>query len=296
VSEQSGGPVAPAGVDLTRPSVARVYDYYLGGTTNWAIDRQFGEKVLAMAPDVKRIALANRQFLNRAVRYLSQLGVRQFIDIGAGVPTAGNTHQIADEVAVEEGRTPDARVVYVDNEPVAVAHAELLLDREGDSYRHAVIHADLRSPDQLWHEALDTELLDRSKPIALLLIAVLHVQQPDSKGNDVGPESVARLRALLPAGGYLVISHATDDSVPPEMASSLANIKELYDSSSSSKVVWRPHVEIEALLGEFEVAAPGWCWTSEWRPEQSGPNAPTISFDAPNHSLVWASVGKKPAE
>jgi hypothetical protein len=278
---------------LMRPSVARVYDYYLGGKANWAIDRQFGDQILAKAPLVKDIALANRQFLNRVVRYLSRQGVRQFLDIGAGVPTAGNTHQVADELAEEERRPHDTRVVYVDNDPVAVAHAEVLLDKVGDDQRHAVIDGDLRSPDALWRDALETDLLDPGEPIALLLIAVLHVQQPDDDGNEIGPQCVARLRHLLPGGSYLALTHATDDGVPADMASQLADIKRLYDSSSSSNVVWRQHEDIEALMGDFEAIEPGWCWTSEWRPEERGPGAPTITFTTPSHAIVRAGVGRK---
>lgn len=294
MSTEHSDSVPPMGVNLDRPSVARVYDYYLGGTANWAIDRKFGDQVLEKIPLIKDIALANRQFLNRAVRYLVRQGVRQFLDIGAGVPTAGNTHQIADELATEEGGPADARVVYVDNEPVAVAHAEALLDREGDDRRHAVIEADLRAPDDLWRKALETELLDTSEPIALLLIAVLHVQQPDHTGRDIGPDAVARLRTLLPAGSYLAISHATDDGVPPELARKMADMKALYDGSSSSRVVWRQREDVEALLGTFEVVEPGWSWTGEWHPEQSSPSAPDITFPAANYAIVWAGVGKKP--
>jgi hypothetical protein len=273
--------------------VARVYDYYLGGTANWSIDRKFGDQVMARFPLVRDIALANRLCLNRVVRHLSKLGVRQFLDVGAGVPTAGNTHQVADELAEEMGRRPDARVVYVDNEPVAVAHAEVLLDKEGDARRHAVIDADLRAPEDLWRKALETDLLDPAEPVALLLIAVLHVQQPDQDGRDVGPDAVARFRELLPEGSYLAISHGTDDGVPPHLAEKMAELKALYDSSSSSNVVWRPRPDIEALLGDFEVVEPGWRWTSEWHPEETGPGAPDITFPEPNHAVVWAGVGKK---
>jgi hypothetical protein len=293
VPDELVDPVPPVGVDLKRPSVARVYDYFLGGTANWAVDRKFGDQVLAKVPMVRDIALANRQFLNRAVRYLSRQGVRQFLDIGAGVPTAGNTHQVADDLAVEEGRTPDARVIYVDNEPVAVAHAEALLDKEGDDQRHAVINADLRAPDELWQDALDTDLLDPSQPIAMLLIAVLHIQQPDQNRRDIGPEAVARLRTLAPVGSYLALSHITADGVPPDLVKKLTDIKAMYDSSSSSNGVWRRHEEIQALLGDFEVVEPGWTWTSEWRPEESGSDAPTTTFSAPNHAGLWAGIGKK---
>lgn len=293
MSTERSDPIPPVGVDLDRPSVARVYDYLLGGSANWAIDRRFGDQMVAIAPLVKDMALANRVFLNRVVRYLSGQGIRQFLDIGAGVPTAGNTHQVADEWAMEQGRAPDARVVYVDYEPVAVAHAEALLDKEGDDRRHAVIDADLRAPEDLWRKAVDTELLNTSEPTAMLLIAVLHVQQPDQSGKDVGPDAVARLRALPTGGSYLAISHATDDGVPPDLARGLADIKGLYDASSSSNVVWRTRKDVEGLLGDFEVVEPGWSWTSTWRPEEGSASAPTITFPEPSHAVIWAGVGKK---
>jgi hypothetical protein len=282
-----------ARIDLERPSVARVYDFMLGGTTNWAVDREFGEQVLARFPLFRDIAIANRLFLNRVVRHLMRRGVRQFLDIGAGVPTAGNTHQVADEFAVEAGFEPDARVVYVDNEPVAVAHAELLLDREGDARRQAMIDGDLREPDRVWRDALDTELLDPAKPIALLLLAVLHVAQPGPDGTDIGPESVARFRELLAPGSYLAISHATYEGLPPELDDKVAGLKTQYDSAASNNVVQRGHADIEAMLGDFRPIEPGWTWTPAWRPEETGPTARTVEFATPAHSIIWAGVGEK---
>ncbi|MFI7672274.1 SAM-dependent methyltransferase [Actinophytocola sp. NPDC049390] len=284
----------PEGVDVSRPSVARVYDYYLGGSANWAVDREFGDRVLRKFPLLRDVAIANRMFLNRLVRYLSKQGIRQFLDVGAGVPTAGNTHQIADEMAVASGRTPDTHVVYVDYEPIAVAHAEIVLDQEGNTDRHGVIKADLREPDDLWARAMATGLLDPDEPIALLLIAVLHVHQPGADGvTDIGPESVARLRELLPAGSYLAMSHITDEGVPPEVGENLVELKRMYDTSSSSNGIWRAHRDVEAMLGDFEMVAPGWCWLPQWRPEESGPNAHSISFATPNHAVGWAGVGRK---
>jgi hypothetical protein len=293
VSEVQSDPVPPVGVDLNRPSVARVYDYYLGGTANWAIDREFADRVLDKFPLLRDIAIANRMFLNRAVRHLTKLGVKQFLDIGAGVPTAGNTHQVADEVVAETGRDPDVKVVYVDNEPVAVAHAELLLDQQGDPSRQAVIDGDLRDPQALWRKALDTELIDPTKPIALLLIAVLHVYQPDQDGVDVGPQSVAALRELLPAGSYLAISHITDEGVPPELDAKLVELKKMYDSSSASNVIWRNRADIGALLGDFRLVEPGWAWTPEWHPEETGPTVREIRFPTPGHAAIWSGVGQK---
>ena len=291
--ERQADPAPPKGVDLTRPSVARVYDYYLGGTANWAIDREFGDRVLSKFPLLRDVAIANRHFLNRVVRYLTKRGVRQFLDIGAGVPTEGNTHEVADGVRREAGAVPDVRVVYVDNDPVAVAHASGLLDSEGDGTRHAVIEGDLRSPDDLWQKALETQLLNPDEPVALLLIAVLHVHQPDENGNDIGAESLSLLRQVLPRGSYVAISHITDDGVPEELGERLTELKRMYDESSSSNAIWRSQPEIAALLDGLELVEPGWSWTPEWHPEEADPNVHTITFEAPNEAVVWAGVGKK---
>lgn len=282
------------GLDLERPSVARVYDYYLGGSANWAVDREFGGRVLERFPLLRNIAIANRLYLNRLVRHLTKLGIRQFLDVGAGMPTAGNTHQIIDELTAASGGTPEGHVVYVDNEPIAVAHAEILLGKEGNTDRHGVLKADLRDPDDLWRRAMATGLLDPDEPIALLLIAVLHVHQPGPDGvTDVGAESVARLRELLPVGSYLGMSHITDEGVPPEVGENLVELKRMYDTSSSSNAIWRSHEEIEAMLGDFEVLAPGWTWLTEWHPEETGPTAHSIVFPTPNHAVAWAGAGRK---
>lgn len=294
VPEVTPEPVPPACVDINRPSVARVYDYFLDGTANWAIDREFGDRVLARFPLLKQIAVANRLFLNRVVRHLTRIGVRQFLDVGAGVPTRGNTHEVADEAAQSAGRDPDARVVYVDNEPIAVAHAEVLLNDVGDMNRHAVIHADLRDPDGLWRQALDTGVLNQDEPIALLLIAVLHVHQPGKDGvTDIGPESVARLRELLPRGSYLAISHISDEGVPLELADRLVELKRMYDASSSSKLIWRTRAEIAALFDGFDLLEPGLTWTPEWHPEETGPSAMPIVFETPSHAIIRSGVGRK---
>lgn len=277
----------PPGVDLQHPNVARVYDYYLGGTANWAIDREFGDRIEATFPLVRPIAKANRLFLHRAVRYLVRHGVHQFVDIGAGVPTMGNTHAVADELAANR-----TRVVYIDNEPVAVAHSRLLIEECGDPARHTVVRADLRDPDGLWQQVLDTGLIDLDQPVGLLIIAVLHVQQLDRGSIDVGPQAVARYRALLPAGSYLALSHATDDGVPDDFKRQLAEVKKLYDAHSSP-VIWRSRDEVAALFGNFELVQPGITWTPLWHPEEAGPSAPGVDFDAPNESVVLAGVGRK---
>lgn len=278
----------PAGVNLDRPSVARIYDYCLGGNANWAIDREFGDKVKEAFPLAVSAAKANRQFLFRVVRHLMRLGVRQFVDLGAGLPTMDHTHAVAD--AFEHGT---ARVVYVDNEPVAVAHSQILLEQQGDPRRHTAINADLRAPGRLWQQVLDTGLIDLSQPIGVLMIAVLHVQQPDEQGRDMGAEVVARYRELLPSGSYLAISHGTDEGVPPAVAAQMAEMKALYDSSSSP-VIWRTHEEIAALFGDFELLEPGLTWTPSWHPEESVSRASDPAFAHPSESIAYAGIGRKP--
>lgn len=273
-------------IDTHQPNVARVYDFYLGGQANYAVDREFGRRALERFPFVESVAKANRLFLHRVVRYLLSQGVRQFIDVGAGVPTMGATHQIAADAGVE------ARVVYVDNEEVAVAHSELELERNGDPRRHGVLRADLCEPDELWQAVAGTGILKLREPVALLMIAVLHVQQLDDQGQDIGPACVERFRELLSPGSYLALSHGTADDVPDGLATEMAECAAMYDHTATP-VLWRSHREIEALFGDFEVAEPGATWTPLWRPEH-GDGQTAISFDDPSESLVWAGVARKP--
>jgi hypothetical protein len=284
-SEQEQFP--QSGIDRERPSVARVYDYYLGGTANWPVDRRFGDKVLSRFPLVRPIAKANRLFLHRAVRHLMRLGVRQFIDLGSGVPTMGATHAVADELAPGA-----ATVVYVDNEPDAIVHARILIEESGDTTRHTAIHADLRDADRLWRHIDDTGLIDLTAPVGLLMIAVLHIQQLDGDGIDAGPRAVARYRELLSPGSYLAISHATKDGVPDAVKSSLAGIRQMYDSHGSP-AVWRPRRDIADLFGDFELVEPGITWTPLWHPEESGPSAPVVTFTTPAESIVLAGIARK---
>ncbi|WP_345402455.1 SAM-dependent methyltransferase [Amycolatopsis samaneae] len=274
-------------MDLERPSVARIYDWYLGGTANWAVDREFGKKVLSTFPAGAQCAKANRAFLHRAVRHLVRLGVRQFVDIGSGVPTMGNVHQVADEVA------PDSRVVYIDHEPVAVAHSRILLERHGDPGRHAVIHGDLREPDRLWHAIADTGVVDLDAPLALLVTAVMHIQQLGPDGRDLGPEAIARYRGMLPPGSYLALSQLTHEGLPEDIAGQLHAVIRMYDSDVSKHVL-RSNAEITALFGDFALLEPGVTWTAAWRPEESGPDTPVIDFADPSEAAMLAGVARKP--
>ena len=269
----------PHGIDLRNPSPARVYDFLLGGDYCYEADRRFAEQALRVFPKLQAIARANRLFLHRVVRYLLRRGVRQFVDIGAGLPTMGHTHQVADLFAPGE-----SQVVYVDHEPVTVAHAQVLLDRDGDQARHAAVHADLRDPDGLWRQVADTGVVDLERPVAVLLIAVLHLRQSDARGVDVGPRAVARYRELSSPGSYLAISHLTDEGVPNR--AKLVGFGEL-------AAVWRSKPEIEELFGDFELVEPGVTWTAQWHPEEAAPGAPAVEFEAPGESAMWAGVGRK---
>lgn len=281
-------PFPPQGVDLDRPSVARVYDYYLEGHTNWAIDREFGDRVLAAFPLIRPIAKANRQFLFRVVRHLMRRGVRQFIDLGAGVPTVDHTHSIA-----EKFDAGSANVVYVDNEPVAVAHSQILLEEQGDPRRHVAINADLRAPHRLWNQVTNTGVIDFSKPVAVLMIAVLHVRQQNEQGQDIGDQIVAHYRKLLPSGSYLAISHITDEGVPADITDKLAQLKSMYDTSSSP-VIWRSHAQIAGLFGDFDLIDPGLTWTPCWHPEETGSSSQHTPFNHPSESVIYAGVARKP--
>jgi hypothetical protein len=225
-------------------------------------------------------------FVNRAVRHLVRRGVRQFLDIGSGAFSTGNTHQIADEIA-------PCRVVYVDNEPIAVAHAELLLDEVGDPGRHAVIYGDLRQPKEVWDDAVDTGVIDPDEPVAALMFSVLHEIRPDPDGPDEASEIVAHYRDLIPSGSYLGISHVTHDDIPEPLAAKLAQLKKLCVEWSDHDVFCRSRPAIESLLGDFDLIPPSMVWTPQWHPEDARGSAEIVPFANPSHAVVLAAVGQK---
>jgi SAM-dependent methyltransferase len=249
---------APDEVDLDRPSVARVYDYYLGGSHNFPVDREMARGVLLAMPDVPRLAQDNRAFLRRAVRWLAREGIDQFVDLGSGIPTVGNVHEVAREVDA------DARVVYVDWDPVAVAHSRAIL--AGDE-RTAVIGADLRDPDRVFGDPALRALVDLDRPVAILLVAVLHFLHDDDRPDEL----IRTLAAAVAPGSYVVVSHAS----PAGRADELAEAAEFYERSNSS-VRTRTREEITKLFGELALVHPGVVRTPLWRPESAvdaGPDA-----------------------
>ena len=232
-------------VDASVPNVARMYDYYLGGYHNFAADREAAEKILAIFPDTPEAARTNRRFLQRAVRHLHQAGVRQFLDIGTGLPTQGNVHEIT-----------DGRVVYVDNDPVAVAQARSLVDGLD---RVSVACQDLRDPEALLADPDVAGHLDLGEPVAILMVSILHFVPDEADPGGI----IARLRDATVPGSHLVVSHLTLDGVPTAPA---AAGQEVY-RRSSAPIVPRSRADIARLFDGYDLLDPGLVWLGDWRPE-----------------------------
>jgi S-adenosyl methyltransferase len=260
---------APEGIDVNRPSAARVYDYILGGAHNFEVDRALGDELIRMSPDVAETMRANRVFLRRAVRYLAESGVRQFLDIGSGVPTVGNVHEIAQDV------DPAATVVYVDVDPVAVAHSDAIL---ADNDRAGVICADMREPERIRSEARQLGLIDFDKPVAVLLAGVVHFipDQDDPRGL------VHRLVADLVPGSYMLLSHTTFDGQPPEVieAQGLA-------ARTATELFPRPYAEILRYFDGLTLVDPGLVFIPLWRPDEAD------KVEHPERISAYAGVGRK---
>jgi hypothetical protein len=261
----------PAGVDTTKASVARVYDWWLGGEHNFRVDQDAARAMIAVEPRTRLIARAYRNFLIRAVRYLAgEAGIRQFLDIGSGIPTARNVHQVAQETA------PGSRVVYVDSDDVAVAHSKLILDGNPDA---AVILADLRDPQAILDHPDTRRLIDFTQPVALLLAAVLHFIPDTDKPDKI----LATLRRPLAPGSHLVISHGCNDTIPGK-ADAYASA---YNSRIAASGAFRSSEEIARFFDGFTLLEPGLVWAAQWRPDSPG-DVP----DDPSSLLGVAGVGK----
>jgi hypothetical protein len=270
-------PVTPRGarslpdIDVTTPSPARIYDYYLGGKDNFPADRQAAELALSVVPDGRAVARANRRFMVRAVRYLARNGIKQFIDLGTGIPTSPNVHEVAREI------TSDARVVYVDNDPVVTIHNRALLANNNDGV--AALHGDIRYPLEIAKSRTLRRVIDLAQPVAVLFIAVLHFL---TNGEDPC-NSVCTFRDLMPAGGYLVVSHITSDGTDPAV---MAAIRDAY-SKASAPAVFRSRSEIRQFFAGFDLVSPGLVEVSEWRGNNRPPTIlPALRF--------LGGVGRKP--
>jgi hypothetical protein len=245
------------GTDSKPATAARIYDYLLGGVHNFPADREAAKQLLAQFPRSPLFARTNRAFVGRAVRFLVGAGVRQFLDIGSGIPTEGNVHEIAQELA------PEVRVVYVDVDPVAVAESQELL--EGNDLATAV-RADMRSPREILAHREVRKLLDLNEPLALLLAAVLHFVPDDDEAYGL----VTELTAALAPGSYLVISHGAKEAADRVDVSGQKRqaIRDIYQRQTTSMVKGRTRAAIEKFFTGTTLVEPGLVWSSEWRPDR----------------------------
>ena len=249
---------------------ARVYDYWLGGKDNFEADRIAGEATIAAYPAIRASARANRAFLARSVRYLAEAGIRQFLDIGTGLPTANNTHEVAQSVA------PESRIAYVDNDPLVLSHARALLNSSPEGVT-AYLDADLRDTDRILELAAGT--LDFTQPVAIMLLAILHYI-PDL---DQARRIVARLVSAVPSGSYPTISHAASDISAEEMAEM---IRVMNEHLAEGNHVGRPREVVARFFDGLDLAEPGVVKVSEWRPASE--------LEAKAATSLWGGVGRKP--
>jgi hypothetical protein len=264
---------APSEVDITRPSVARVYDFYLGGSHNFASDRAFGQTVVDAYPALPTVLRQNRAFLRRVVRHLVALGVNQFLDLGSGIPTVGNVHEIA------QAADRDARIVYVDHDPVAVTHSRELVDGRR---RTCVVDADFLDVERVLDEAVRAGGLDLARPVAVLAVAVLHFV-PDDRGP---AEAMARYMGALAPGSHLAISHTRSDREPEAVAG-----QQLYRRERSLSTMHpRRTAAIAGLFGDLTLVPPGVVPVPSWRPD---PAEAADLHDATDNHPMLAGLGRR---
>lgn len=259
-----------------RATPARIYDYYLGGVHNFSADREAAEAVAAQFPIARPSAQANRAFLRRAVRHIVDSGVRQLLDVGSGIPTVGNVHEIAQSIA------PDSRVVYVDVDTVAVAESLEILDGNG---RATAICADMNEPDAILNHPRVRDMLDFNRPIGLIMASVLHFVPDDAKAYAI----VAQLLGPLAPGSYLAVSQAAAESYLPDTDQS-RNVADIYRRRAATAGVARTRSQVERLLTGTEPIEPGVVWVTEWRPDDE---VPPEFAGHPERCGMWAGVGRK---
>jgi len=245
-------------IDVNTPSPARMYDYYLGGKDNFAADRTAAEKALSVVPNGKQVAWANRRFLVRVVKHLARNGISQFIDLGTGIPTSPNVHEVARSI------NPGSRVVYVDNDPLVTVHSRALLADIDEGI--AAIYGDIRYPRNITLDAKVREVIDFSLPVGVLFVAVLHFVT-DAEGPC---NSVAVFRDRIAPGSFIAISHITSDGTAPEV---MATIRDAY-SQARAPAIFRDRAEIGAFFAGLEMIRPGLVEVSDWRGNSRKPANP----------------------
>jgi SAM-dependent methyltransferase len=263
---------APPGIDISVPSVSRMYDFYLGGSHNFEVDREAARKAMEFMPGLPKVMQANRAFMRRAVRFAVDNGITQFLDIGSGIPTFGNVHEVAQAAA------PGARVVYVDHDPVAVAHSRAVLEGNDDA---AVLSADLRKPQEILHSPEVGQLIDLDRPVALLIVAVLHfLEDEDEPGR-----AVAELVDALAPGSIVVVTHASYEGIPlaQEQAGGTVGVYQ----NIRSPLVMRSHAEILRFFEGLDLVDPGLVSMPLWRPEGPTDEEDPFAFSG------FAGVGRK---
>jgi SAM-dependent methyltransferase len=264
----------PKPLDLDVPSAARIYDYSLGGSHNFKVDRDFAQQVFQHVPWVPNINRLNRSFLWRVVRFYLDQGIRQFLDLGSGIPTVGNVHEVAQQVL------PDARVVYVDYEALAFQHASGLL---ADNPHATIIQADIRDPEAILDHPETQSLLDFDQPLGLLMVGVLLFISPDDHPADL----VATYRQRLAPGSLLAISHLCDEHAPPERREQVATAVAAYQRANEQLHV-RTHEEITAWFNGMDLVEPGVVFLPDWRPE-TGDEANDVA-----RPLGYGGVARQP--
>lgn len=261
-------------LQLDKPNPARIYDYLIGGKLNYAIDREFAHRILKIVPFAPQLCLLNRYWLRRVVRFAAEQGIRQFVDVGSGMPTEGHVHEVA------QGIAPKSRVVYVDNEPIAVAHSEIVLE---DNERAIMIKADGTRADQVMTHPETQALLDLDLPVMVIMAAFLHFTSPEGE-TDEAVELIARYADHLPSGSYFAISLATNELSDPAYLDSTAMYKD-----TTRPFYLRTRAQVRALLDGYELVEPGVVFTTEWRPER----AEDVLAD-PSKAFLLSGVARKP--
>lgn len=259
----------PTSVNIDKPSAARMYDYLLGGSHNFAVDREFMVQMLEIQPNAKRWAIMNRAFMRRAVLFMLEQGIRQFLDLGSGIPTVGNVHEIAQAV------DPSSRVMYVDNEHVAVAHGALLLENNENA---VIIQADITKPGLVLNDPTTRRMLDFTKPVGLLAVTIGHYILDSQNPREV----FSAYRSALPAGSFMAMTHLTSDFESAKTDEVTEAMK-----SSQNNVRARSRGEVLELFGEFDLVEPGLVTTSQWRPDLPD------EVHEPERDGLYAGVGVK---
>ncbi|MER6166886.1 SAM-dependent methyltransferase [Streptomyces violaceorubidus] len=262
------GQHGPAGIDTSKPHPARMYDWYLGGKDNYPVDEAMGRQMLTLDPRVPVMARVNRAFMHRATRWLAGHGTRQFLDVGTGIPTEPNLHQVAQEIV------PDARVVYCDNDPIVLAHAAALLrgTPEGET---EYLQADVRDPDAVLEGA--RKVLDFDRPVALSLVALLHFVPDEDGAHDL----VRRLLDALPSGSHLVMTHATADFTPEESRAATEKLR-----AAGVTLALRSREEFARFFTGLELVEPGVGVPHLWHPELGDPVAGQDDGVIPGYGAV----------